>query len=266
MKTIILIILATASMAQAGLLEAVWARRGARVVYPFPTNDIISVWTMDGNAQDSVGTNDFSASGTFASLTTGKNGIADTAYTFTGDYTSKCYLFNTKGTTGISLNGASGATLSFWLYPYNYRGYPEHFFTARFNSDNASFIQIERRASGIMRFGGRSNIGDAFQFVTNTFSLASSNWVHLVGVYDYSGDTIKIYTNGVICNSASVSFSSTTFSHVAPLSRFDAWGGNDEGSTASDTFGYSGKIDQARLYKRALSDNEIYAIYIGERP
>lgn len=86
-------------------------------------------------------------------------------------------------------------------------------------------------------------------------ALASNTWLHVAWVYDGVADTITPYTNGVARSAVSTSpaggglYPSTSLFRIGQ--RADA-GGNR---------GFIGWIDDVRLYNRALSAEEIAAIY-----
>jgi hypothetical protein len=79
-------------------------------------------------------------------------------------------------------------------------------------------------------------------------AITSTGWYHVVGTYD--GSTAKIYLNGQLSNSA-------------------AFSGNIAGSTSDLVIGaYSNKssffrgiIDEVRIYDRALTSDEVQALY-----
>ncbi|MEK6893558.1 MAG: LamG-like jellyroll fold domain-containing protein [Nanoarchaeota archaeon] len=73
-------------------------------------------------------------------------------------------------------------------------------------------------------------------------------WVHLVGTYD--GDEMKLYRNGVIVNSKSITDSIVT--------------GNGQlfmGRLRGGIYPFNGSIDEVVIYNRALSNTEVSALY-----
>ncbi len=100
--------------------------------------------------------------------------------------------------------------------------------------------------------------GGRFQFrvvKTTYYTVASdenvplNTWVHVVGTYD--GATVRIYINGVL--------QAATQSIAGPLD-----GGSGVtviGSLGSSAYRMNGKIDEVRLYNRALSQSDVSALY-----
>ncbi len=100
--------------------------------------------------------------------------------------------------------------------------------------------------------------GNRFQFrvvKTTYYTVASdanvplNTWVHVVGTYD--GATVRMYINGVQ--------QAATQSIAGPID-----GGNGVtviGSLGSSIYRMNGKIDEVRLYNRALSQSDVSALY-----
>ena len=87
-----------------------------------------------------------------------------------------------------------------------------------------------------------------------TNSLTSSNalplgqWVHVAMSANATG--LKIYLNGTLSGSTGTAYGSPNTSSVLYLGRYGT--GNER---------FNGNLDDARIYNRALSANEILAIY-----
>ncbi len=84
-------------------------------------------------------------------------------------------------------------------------------------------------------------------------SISNSTWYHVVGTYD--GSVVRLYLNGTLISSTSQSGSigySTTPLCVGSEST--------SGSCIGGTY-FSGKIDDVRIYNRALSATEIKNLY-----
>ncbi len=93
-------------------------------------------------------------------------------------------------------------------------------------------------------------------YVNNIASKAypsDNNWHHLAGTWD--GTTIKIYVDAVLGGNDVYSGAMSTGG--------DLQIGNITGTAAR---GWPGRIDDVRVYNRALSQNEISAIYLTGTP
>ncbi|HAJ80127.1 MAG TPA: hypothetical protein DCO75_10180 [Fibrobacteres bacterium] len=85
-----------------------------------------------------------------------------------------------------------------------------------------------------------------------TTAVLINNWYHFVGTYD--GTTQKSYVNGNLINSQNATLSYSDLDRVLI-------GASKQTSTGALTQFWSGKIDDIRIYSRALSSTEILALY-----
>jgi RHS repeat-associated protein len=83
---------------------------------------------------------------------------------------------------------------------------------------------------------------------TSSAQLSSNTWTHIA--VTYTNSTVKFYMNGFLSDTLTQSYSMGTGSKAFSI------------STSAQSF--AGKLDDARYYKRALSDSEIAQIY-GEQ-
>jgi hypothetical protein len=87
---------------------------------------------------------------------------------------------------------------------------------------------------------------------TSNFGPIANNWYHLVGVHDTGTNEIKLYVNGVLQSTRSV-----------PASWNAAGGtiiGRGKFNGAPSDF-WPGRIEDVRVYSRALADGDVQAIY-----
>jgi len=89
-------------------------------------------------------------------------------------------------------------------------------------------------------------------------AIATANtWTHLVGVYDASAGMMYLYVNGSLDSSTThtTAWNATGNFEVGRL----RWGGNEQND-------FLGKIDDVRLYPRALSATEVSDLYNDDTP
>jgi len=100
----------------------------------------------------------------------------------------------------------------------------------------------------------------AFQIASSSTALASlqtgnvplNTWTHVAGVYDPSGTpSMKLYTNGVLA---------TTLTAGVPAVQYNSGMNVSIGARADGTTRWNGRIDEVRVYARALSATEITAL------
>ena len=112
---------------------------------------------------------------------------------------------------------------------------------------------------GQVFLGARSTDSEGQKNVTTTQGVAVGTWTHVAGVVDYQNNTLKIYINGVVAATATgVGFASPTSANTP--CRNSALGAQDDGIGNH----YSGSLDQAIIFNRALLDAEIQALASGD--
>jgi len=111
-----------------------------------------------------------------------------------------------------------------------------------------SEIRLVTNASG--NVGCQFNNGSDWQSAaTSTAALALSSWQHVACTYD--GDELRVYVNGASSGREKVS---SDVANTANVWRF--------GDDASNAYGdYNGKMDEVRVYNRALQPREIALLY-----
>jgi hypothetical protein len=144
-----------------------------------------------------------------------------------------------------SLNPATSAlTLAAWVYPENVTA------GGMVISKGASAVQYQLRLlAGKVRFGVKA--GGTGTYQEAPFTFANNAWYHVSGAYD--GANMRIYVDGTMIGVAAKS---------GALAATDGVGislGKRSGATNSC---FKGRIDDARIYSRALSTSEISALAI----
>jgi hypothetical protein len=206
------------------------------------SNGLVGYWKMDestantctNDSCDSSGNaNDGAWNGNTVN-TTGKfsNG---TIYDGTGDYTNI--------TSSTSMQLTSQGSLSAWVYMSATPDNQDRFITHSQNND--FWIGINSTNFTAFIYDGSGVYAQAV-----AYSSYINTWVHITGTFD--GKRLKLYVNGVL--SADASAGSINYEGGDARSVI--------GSYADGTGGYlTGKVDDARLYNRALSNSEILTLY-----
>ena len=150
-----------------------------------------------------------------------------------------------KCASAESLNGADGLTIEMWVKP---EGGTTDF--PRFLDRSSAYYVAWRLAGGPYRhpFFVIYSGGKSYSRYWNT-ALPSSDFTHLVAVYDASTGRMDCYTNGVLDNG-------DTAGLPPPGSKIDASGSNLRIGT-----NYVGTLDEVRIWNRALSAAEVRALY-----
>lgn len=163
------------------------------------------------------------------------------------------------GTLLNSLQNVSTATLSVWVNPVDV-GATERFILAysvgTVNNQSRARLAEDITANNTWMITGRRVDGDAQSAVNSISTISTGTNVHIVGAYNYTGGALTIYINGAQSNTLAIAgwtgnTSNTTSQAASIATRPDAGAG---------TF-FNGIIDDARVYNRLLSANEINTIY-----
>ncbi|BBB28359.1 DUF4347 domain-containing protein [Neptunomonas japonica] len=94
--------------------------------------------------------------------------------------------------------------------------------------------------------------GSSYQFIESNISLSDGNWHHIAFSFDDVSNTQKLYIDGAVVGSATLT-SSITYTGWFGESRIGAHPNDGDAN-----FDFNGLIDDARIYTRALSSDEIF--------
>ncbi|MEK7212529.1 MAG: LamG domain-containing protein, partial [Patescibacteria group bacterium] len=176
--------------------------------------------------------------GTGQHYTTGKTGSYAGQFNGSDDYINMGF----QGPSTSEISG-SALTLTAWV-KRNTIGSEHDIFTK--NGPYFLAIKSNNKVSGSIYNG-------AWVTVTGTATISAGNWYHLVLVYN--GSNISLYVNGQFDNSAAQS-GTLAGDGCSQIGRAT------DGNCNTGVSAYlNGLIDDARIYRRALSATEIKAIY-----
>ncbi|MCX6924019.1 MAG: protein kinase, partial [Verrucomicrobia bacterium] len=216
-----------------------------------PPPGLVSWWPGEGSGRDVVGNND----GTLFNVTY-TNGEVGQAFVFNG--TDSYVLVPSSA----NLNPTGSFSIEAWVYPQ--QNPPEGAVLVTKWGDTGEFEN--QRSFTLSLLPGRAlNFGisdsdhqwdGAFQaFPTDPGAVTAQAWNHVAAVYDQSSGTRRIFVNGEQVKSRTDT-PITICSGEAPLTlgAHSRGGGQIIGH-------FSGLLDEVSLYHRALSAEEIQAIY-----
>jgi hypothetical protein len=210
----------------------------------FPSDkDLVLYYKLDQNSTDlSSQTNDGSDTSTAVNLTDGKLGGA---YDFDGSNS------RVTVTDHASLDVTGNLTISVWVYPQgasgNDGGWGGGIVSKYHASDQSGYhLNYEIGTAKTFKIMANSQTGAA---TTGTIDY-NSGWYHIVGTIQ--GTTAKIYVNGVLNNTASVTASTANNNNVLI--------GQALVSHPTDR-GFNGLIDEVAIFNRTLSAGEIEDMY-----
>ena len=212
-----------------------------------PTNGLVGWWPFNGNANDESGNgNNGTVNG--ATLTADRNGTANSAYSFDG----KTSFISTPNIS--SLNGTSQFSMSAWVKVLGFNSNTNcnlgcaQYIISRANDVTNGAFQLAIVQGTYYNF--YSNINSFGTYSPSPTQIPQTNW-HFA-VVTYNGSNVKLYVDNILVK---------TLSYSTPL-------GN---STAEILFGkhintsypyfVNGLIDDIAIYNRALTQEEITALY-----
>ncbi len=218
-----------------------------------PTNGLVGFWPFSGNAND-ASTNGNNGTVNGATLTTDRNGVANSAYSFNG---STSYI---DCGTNTSLRIIGNISISSWflmdggsLNPriVNYGNATVGGYTVFVDGTS----NVSRKINATNFNAGGSGTGFCCSNPQN-FNLSSLVWHHIVYTSDSSG-LAKIYIDGVqISSYQGVPVNNINYSGSFNIGRlnfpsYDTWGG---------------KLDDIGIWNRVLTAQEVTALYTSCTP
>lgn len=201
-----------------------------------PTSGLVAYYPLDGNANDASG-NGYHGFVYGATFTSNRFGNPEKAIWFDGSGT----YVDIPGTETMNFS-TGGVSLSTWI---------------RLEGTQSDRCIFGKHIAGYPN-GYLLNITDfGLQFFLGNYSYASAKcvttlgntWHHVVGTYD--GTTARVYFDGSIAGSASLSYSRTNSTTIKIGSYH----------TPGFPLDFVGAIDEVRIYSRALDETEVGALY-----
>lgn len=206
--------------------------------------DLVGLWHMDGNWRDaSVAGNNGIANNGVSFSTSAKLGTAAGSFDGADDFVSiaNSDLLNQSTTAAISIELWAKSSID-WNLHKNWTA----LINKQYESQSGFAIHVRNNYPTVF-FEIKTDVG-SFSAISN--DLIKNQWYHFVGTYD--GNAIKFYQNGMLVRSTSASGNIKTNNLNLEIGRWR--------SNYNEYF--NGLIDEVRIYKRALSENEVQAHYL----
>ena len=230
----------------AAVLLVVHVHSGAQV----PTTGLLASYIFNGNANDASG-NGHNGTVVGATLTTDRFGNSNNAYAFNGS--SYIQVPNSS-----ALQPGSGSfSLSTWFYLAavdNAKSDTYIIDMSDGDSDYSGYELLFDHATGKLVFYFHYDDVWTHQTTpTSSTTIQVGKWYHVVAVLNRAQATAGLYVNGVLENSRASDANNVTASSNLFFGRRNLY-------SPSDAY-LQGKVDDTRMYNRALSDAEIQALY-----
>ncbi len=207
---------------------------------------MVGYWELD----DGSGTSAADASGN------GNTGTLTNGPTWTTGKINGAVTFNSGATNGQYIDAGASVddsitnafALSAWISPEGLSGQREIMRNDAGNGNRGIDIRTNGAHAEVYTYNG------AVRSVMGSITLSTSVWTHIVGTYD--GTSLKLFVNGVqdgtLSTSGNVVLSSTSLFIGS---------GVYQGFLAGSQGEFRGKIDEVRVYNRALSADEVAKLY-----
>ncbi len=208
------------------------------------SNGLVGYWKMDesswtqncstATATDSSGN---SNNGISCPSTTGPT-TASGKYGNAGSFDGSDDYVSVTNTTSINLSG--NFTISAWVNPTSVGSLNEVISKEGTSAGYYMWIDSNRK----IRVGFNTGASEA----TSTNAISLSTWSHIVGTWD--GTNLRIYINGALDKTTAGSSNPAATTNALSI-----------GAYRDGTSRFTGKIDEARVYNRALSPDESSQLY-----
>ena len=219
---------------------------------PFPSScdpvpsGLVSWWQAEGNANDSAGTNN----GTLIGGVTYTNGEVGRAFSLDG--TSGSVFVPASSSLNVGLS--NGFTIEGWINPattatlqpvveWNTGGNSGvHFWIS---ADNYGGLKVGSLYANVV-----DTSGGYHSFSSGSGIIVSNQFQHVALTYDKTSGVGRLYLNGLVVTQQNLGI-------FTPRTSYNLYLGNRPGTA----YFWSGLLDEISVYSRALSSNEIAAIY-----
>lgn len=204
-----------------------------------PPSGLVAWWPGDGNATDIQG---------------GNNGLLQNGATFAPGTVGQAFRLDGVDDyvtipSSPDLNPTSTTTLEAWIKPEIVDDFQRGIagtWDDISGDDRTYMLWIARKPEFLL-----AHSGNDYSRVTAPNPLQAGVWQHIAGTFD--GTTIRLYIDGILVGETLFPGPIATNGHPFFIGR------TDSGSNDPDFF--KGDIDEIGLYNRALSADEIQAIF-----
>lgn len=225
------------------------------------SDGLVGYWKLDENSGTTSTDSINSVPGDFRGSTNWSTGKFNSALNFPNNSDGNLlYILNTY--LAPILDHATDNSYSFtaWVYP---RSAPpdipnQNFSAALSRLGYHTFIGYDAQQKMVMRTYTTFEFTDHTAYSANTF--APNNWYYLAGVVDTTDSTVKIYVNGNL--EGTTTFSDSLYGYSGYPYTIGA-SQNGTCTSGSPVYCLDGEVDDARVYNRALSAQEISDAYNG---
>lgn len=188
------------------------------------------------------------------------------------DFSKNTANYMSIGSFGSNLNGAAFVSVHCWANTDTIdTGLNDNpMVSVLSTASNSSMIRLGIKGNGgtkVLRAGGRPDAAETYRTADATSSFTTSTWHSCGAAYDFAGDAISPYFNGVQEGTASGAFTATSYTHGAGATLNDAIG-SAAAAPISTATQFDGRIAELCIWfgSRALTAAEFGALADGVSP
>ncbi len=215
-----------------------------------PPSGMVSWWSGDDHPNDIIDGNH----GTLQGDATYGPGMVDEAFSFDGvdDYVSAPQVTNLDGSS------FTGLTIDAWINPDTVAA--NHAVAGVYNSSVTLTTYQFHIVNGQLNFGASWDPNWTVDFFSaiSSYNIPVAQWTHVAGTWS-GGSNVKLYINGVEDTATTVS-TLNVFPSLGETSVPATIGALTNISNQANSF-FDGLIDEVEIFDRALSADEIRAIF-----
>ena len=222
-----------------------------------PTSGLIAYWPGNGNGDDLQSGFD----GTLINGATFAAGLSSQAFSFDG-LDDAVAIPNSPS----DLDGFGELTLAAWVnvdgYVPDASGALYGAFIGKYDSSPSGGVSYSlgtRENGNVVLFVGQDN-GDWYRLEADAGVIALDTWTHVVGVWR-GGSDLEVYVDGLSVPATLVSKGSLSHMSSNSIPVYIGRLGAASGSYNGPAGHFKGQIDEAVIYSRALSGDEIAAYH-----
>lgn len=236
------------------IVSGVRSQTGTFISAP-PLSSMVGWWKGEGNAQDSSGLGNNGTLEGPVGFAAGEVGLAFSFPPVVGGVFSGVKI---PASTSLNVGLQSGFTVEAWIKPNDVTAYGPVF---EWNNGTNWGVHLytgykaNTPGPGSLYADVMDNTQTSHLFWSAAGEIVANVFQHVALTYDKASGVATLYRNGVMVGQS-------TFGNLTPQTSFDLYLGHRPLSGGvPQEFTYPGLIDEATVYKRALSQSEIQSIY-----
>ena len=188
----------------------------------------------------------------------GLSGDSLTGKAYREDATPQGLAFANGGISKL-ISGQSAAAVSVWV---KFDAAPASRQNIIMAHVSGAYVGYELYANkGTLRASSRSKNGGAMQSAACNMDWKADAWYHIIASFDYEKKAITLYVNGEkAAENTNAAFETNVFT-TGTVTAYDSIGLNHKATGTTDMNRLNGSVDDFRLYNRALTADEVSALY-----